>query len=153
MSNRSPTTPGPPTPETNFVLIDSLQRKVTKLEREKDALEELVSALRDRMIAVAGEDGKGGKLGDLLEKHDKSAASQGGRLEAHTSQLAVLNADRRILQVLGAIALLALGVLFKGLYDKAMSEKRPASVLPQPAQDRLPPTQLTPGGQRSDDAP
>lgn len=155
---RPPTHPGEPTAETNFILIDSLTRKLGSVTRDIEALEDTVQALRDRMIAVAGEDGAGGKLGALLEKHDKSAASQGTRLEETSNKVAILMADRRIFQVLGAIAMLALGVLLKTLIDRASTPPRaepepaPSGLLLQKRRNGFASNELTPSQSWSDDA-
>lgn len=158
MTPRPPTAPAEPTPEHNAILIQGLQRALENAVRDVEDLEEVVQLLRDRMIAVAGENGDGGKLAELLDKHDKSARSQGERLEKHHGDLAVLMGDRRIFQVLGAIAMIALGFLLKSLVDRAtpQPEPRPAPasslLLPQARQWSFAFTELTPEPHRGDDA-
>jgi hypothetical protein len=148
MNPRAPTH-GEPTAETNALHIDSLSNKLSALEEDLEELDIVVRGLRDRLITVAGEDGEGGKLGSLLEKHDASAASQGKRLEDTSNKVAILMADRRLFQVLGAIAMLALGVLLKTLIDRA-SKPEPSGLLPQSNQKSFAYTELTSKQYRSD---
>lgn len=105
---RALTPPPVPTPEHNLMRIELLDGRVEELQ-------ETVRECRDLLIELTGRDGKGGKVQELKEEFQRSAESQGTRIEQHTADIATLKQTRAILLALGALSLALLGALAKAL--------------------------------------
>ena len=125
MSYRPPTQPTIVTPESNFQLIDSALRRIGALKKEIDKVETLARASRDRLLVLTGEDGGGGAVAEMKKKHDDSANSQGQRLEKLSSRIEVLEKEaeeartyRRLVAIIGGVAMLILGAFIKYLFDQ-----------------------------------
>lgn len=131
-SYRPPTQPTIVTPESNFQLIDSALRRIAGLKKEIDKIETLARASRDRLLILTGEDGSGGVIADMKGKHDASANSQGQRLEKLSSRIEVLEKEaeesrtyRRLVAIIGGVAMLILGAFIKYLFDQYTSPPDP----------------------------